>query len=147
MIAFALKSVLTHGPHPDIVDFTFYSLVQIFESLTSPELPTHDTTLVYICESYCWRKKMATEIDPAYLASLPPSYFLEDVSTPLLHVSIAMAILQTLFIVLFFTSRILNKMANGIEFWLFMPAAYTFCMAHCVNGIRRLPHVFSSKIP
>ncbi|KAF2441995.1 hypothetical protein P171DRAFT_522905 [Karstenula rhodostoma CBS 690.94] len=78
---------------------------------------------------------MSSEIDTAYIASLPPSYFTKNVSAPLLHVSIAMAVLQTMFITLFFTSRILNKTANGIEFWLFMPAAYIFCMAHCVNGI------------
>jgi hypothetical protein len=49
---------------------------------------------------------MDTETDPAYIASLPLLYFTENVSAPLLHVFIAMAVLQTMFITLFFMSRL-----------------------------------------
>lgn len=57
---------------------------------------------------------MSSEIDPAYIASLAPSFFTKNVSAPLLHVSIVMAVLQTLFIMLFFTSRILNKLPMAL---------------------------------
>lgn len=40
----------------------------------------------------------------------------ECASALLLHISITMAVLQTTFVTLFFTSHILNKTANGIGF-------------------------------
>ncbi|KAF2741961.1 hypothetical protein M011DRAFT_433877 [Sporormia fimetaria CBS 119925] len=78
---------------------------------------------------------MSGQLDPAFIASLPPSYFTENVSAPLVRVSTAFAIVQTVFFALFLTSRILSKQANGIEFWLFMPLTYICCMAHCANGL------------
>ncbi|CAI6339910.1 unnamed protein product [Periconia digitata] len=78
---------------------------------------------------------MSMTADPAVIASLPPSYFEEDVSAPLWHASIAMIVLQTVAVTLFFASRILNKTSNGIDFWLFIPAGYVFCTIHSAFGI------------
>jgi len=78
---------------------------------------------------------MATKLDQEFVATLPPSYFDENIGAPLTRVAIALAVLQTVFIALFLTARIVNKQAKGREFWAFMPLAYIICMANCAISI------------
>ncbi|KAI9788794.1 MAG: hypothetical protein M1816_006575 [Peltula sp. TS41687] len=61
----------------------------------------------------------------------PPEYLKEDNSQQLLDVAIVFGVLNTLFILLFFTARIMNKTANGLEMYL-MPLAYIFCFSHSI---------------
>ena len=59
------------------------------------------------------------------------AYLAENRSHELLHVAIIFGVLETVFILLFFAARIMNKTANGLEMWL-MPLAYIACMSHVV---------------
>lgn len=58
----------------------------------------------------------------------PPGYLKEDNSQQLLHVAIVFGVLNTLFIILFFIARTMNKTANGLEMYL-MPLAWVFCFS------------------
>jgi len=60
-----------------------------------------------------------------------PAYLAEDTSRQLLNVVVAFAVLETVFIVLFFTSRAMNKTANGWDVFLMIPA-YIFCFVHII---------------
>ena len=80
---------------------------------------------------------MSMAVDPAVLAALPPEYLAEDDSAPLFHLSIVFAVLQTLFFVLFYVSRYLNKNTGGADFWFLIPIAYLACMMHSIDGIRK----------
>lgn len=83
-----------------------------------------------------------SQVDPVYLASLPPTYLAEDASAPLLRVSIALIVLQTFIVAAFYISRYLNNTTNGIEFWWLVPASFVFCTANIVGGICRLQSSF-----
>lgn len=73
--------------------------------------------------------------DPALLAKLPKEYLREDIGHRLIKVAIVFLVLQTVFTALFYISRYLNKMLNGLECWLVMPIAYIFSTALCVCGL------------
>lgn len=83
--------------------------------------------------------------DPTLLAVLPPEYLNEDKSAPLFNTAIAFIVVQTVFVVLFYISRYINKTANGIEFWCFMPLAYIFSIGLCVVAGLRTSSAFVIK--
>ena len=66
-----------------------------------------------------------------------PAYLAEDKSQNLINVVVAFAILDTLFICLFFTSRIIGHTANGLDMYLMIPA-YLFAFADMIMGARKL---------
>ncbi|KAL8732940.1 MAG: hypothetical protein Q9181_003762 [Wetmoreana brouardii] len=68
-------------------------------------------------------------MDPSQQYS--PEYLAEDRSRELLNVVIAFAILETVFVALFFTARAVNKTANGWDVYLMVPA-YLFCFSHII---------------
>lgn len=55
----------------------------------------------------------------------------EDKSREFLNVVVAFAILETVFMILFFTSRAMNKTSNGWDVYLMIPG-YIFCFGHIV---------------
>lgn len=59
------------------------------------------------------------------------AYLSEDKSRDLINVAVAFAILETFFMSLFFTSRIMNHTANGWDVYLMIPA-YLFCFSHII---------------
>ena len=59
----------------------------------------------------------------------PPEYLAEDRSRVLVNLVIAFAILETLFFVLYVTTRLMSRNANGWDFYLMMPA-YLAAMGH-----------------
>ena len=61
----------------------------------------------------------------------PPEYLAENRGQQLLNVAIVFGVLETVFIVLFFVSRIIFKTANGPEMYL-MPLAYITCFSHVI---------------
>ncbi|KAF2804406.1 uncharacterized protein BDZ99DRAFT_575408 [Mytilinidion resinicola] len=75
------------------------------------------------------------QLDPAALAKLPPGDLSENIGHRVMNLAIAFLVLQSVFVVLFYISRYLNKMLNGWECWLFMPLAYIFCTALCICGV------------
>lgn len=60
-----------------------------------------------------------------------PAYLAEDKSREFLNVVVAFAILETVFMILFFTSRAMNKTSNGWDVYLMIPG-YIFCFGHIV---------------
>ena len=80
---------------------------------------------------------MAGPASSGIVAPMPPGYLEQDSSLPLFSVSLLLMVLQSIFVAIFFVSRILSKNMRGLEFWVFLPAAYVFCMAHCINGISK----------
>jgi len=82
-------------------------------------------------------------------STLPPGYLDEDKSYILVNAAIVFAALQTVFIGLFFISRIKNKTANGAEMW-FMPLGYLFSMSLIVMTFSKFEnlriHVMSPSI-
>ena len=58
-----------------------------------------------------------------------PAYLAEDRSRELINVIVAFAVLETFFIILFFTSRIMNHTANEWDVYLMIPG-YLFCFGH-----------------
>jgi hypothetical protein len=73
---------------------------------------------------------MAVKPSPAYLA--------ENSSAPLYQTAVTFMVLQSIFVVLFYASRYINKTAYGVDFWCFIPLAYVFCMANCSISIGKL---------
>lgn len=65
-----------------------------------------------------------------------PAYLAEDRSRDLINVVVAFAILETLFICLFFTSRIMNRTANGWDLYLMIPA-YLLAFADIILAARK----------
>jgi hypothetical protein len=60
-----------------------------------------------------------------------PAYLAEDRSRDLINLVVAFAILETFFICLFFTSRIMSRTANGWDFYLMVPA-YLLAFANVI---------------
>jgi len=78
--------------------------------------------------NYRVTREIEPNMDPALAAQLyPPEYLAEDRSRQLTNTAIAFAVLATVFVGLFFTSRVINKTVNGPDFWL-MPPAYIACL-------------------
>lgn len=71
-----------------------------------------------------------------------PTYLAEDKSQNLINVVVAFAILDTLFICLFFTSRVIGHTANGLDMYLMIPA-YLFAFANIILGARKFLAPFS----
>lgn len=65
-----------------------------------------------------------------------PAYLAEDRSRDLVNVVVAFAILETFFISLFFTARMMNRTANGWDFYLMVPA-YLFAFANIILAARK----------
>ena len=61
-------------------------------------------------------------------------------SKPMIHSAIALAVLETLFVILYFISTILAGRAKRIEVWCFIPLAYISCIALCANNFRELAY-------
>lgn len=59
------------------------------------------------------------------------AFLAEDRSRDLVNVVVTFAILETFFIFLFFTSRIMNHTANGWDVYLMIPA-YLLCLANTI---------------
>lgn len=77
-------------------------------------------------------------IDPSLLAKLPAEYLQEDIGHRLVIVASVFIALQTIFCILFYISRRLNKTLNEIEYWLYMPMSFLFNIAICLCAIRKL---------
>ncbi len=60
-----------------------------------------------------------------------PAYLAEDKSREFLNVVVAFAILETVFMILFFTSCAMNKTSNGWDVYLMIPG-YIYCFGHIV---------------
>ena len=73
-----------------------------------------------------------------------PAYLAEDRSRDLINFVLAFAILETFFISLFFTARIMNRTANGWDFYLMIPA-YLFAFADIVLAARKSFGSFERK--
>ena len=59
---------------------------------------------------------------------------------PLLNVSIAFAVIETVVILLFYASRyIQTKSITGLEMTAFMPLGYISCIGNSIVGIREQP--------
>jgi hypothetical protein len=56
------------------------------------------------------------------------------VARPLVHCAVALAVLETIFVALYFVSTLLARRPKGIEFWCFIPVAYITCIALCANS-------------
>ncbi|KAI9790608.1 MAG: hypothetical protein M1816_004940 [Peltula sp. TS41687] len=69
-------------------------------------------------------------MDPAM--TFPPGCLEQNSNQQLLTVVIVFAVLNTLFIALFFTARIMSKTAHGLDMYL-MPFAYFFCFDVKIN--------------
>ncbi|MCJ1438932.1 hypothetical protein MMC27_008322 [Xylographa pallens] len=67
-------------------------------------------------------------MDPS---AYPPQFLAQDRSWEIRNAALAMGILETLFVFLFFLSRHIQKTANGLEIWIMLPA-YLFCITHCI---------------
>lgn len=67
--------------------------------------------------------------------NLPLEYLAADGSASLLRLAIAFIGILTVFVVLFYISRHLGNTANGIDFWVFIPLGYFFCLMHCIVTI------------
>lgn len=74
-------------------------------------------------------------MDPA--TQFPPGYLAEDRSQQLLNVAIVFGVLETVFIVLFFTARVISKTAKGVDIYL-MLLAYLACFSHVILIPREL---------
>ena len=61
----------------------------------------------------------------------PPGYLAEDRSQQLIHVAIIFGVLETVFVLLFYISRIVTKTANGPEVWL-IALGYIACFGHVI---------------
>jgi len=72
------------------------------------------------------------------LALLPQSYLEESIGHPIVVVSSVFLVLQTLAVVLYYTSRWLRKSLNSIECYFLMPVAFLFTTGVCINAIREL---------
>ena len=81
---------------------------------------------------------MSANATPEALSGLPPSYFEINVSGPLVHCAIALVVLETVFVGLYFTSTVLARMPKGLEFWCFIPIGYILSLALCANSFRKL---------
>lgn len=66
----------------------------------------------------------------------PPSYLAEDRGRELNIVAITFAVLLTIFVFLFFVSRVLNKTLNGLDVYL-IPPAYIFCFGNIIISLSR----------
>jgi hypothetical protein len=66
--------------------------------------------------------------DPSLLS---PEYVAQNRSFQIATAAIVCGVLETIFVVLFFSSRFASKTLNGPEVWL-MPWAYAFCLTHCI---------------
>ena len=72
---------------------------------------------------------------PEEISGLPPSYFAVDNSGPLVRGAIALIVLETVFVALYFTSTVLARMPKGIEFWCFIPLGWILCVSMCVQSL------------
>jgi ABC-type uncharacterized transport system permease subunit len=74
-----------------------------------------------------------------------PAYLAEDRSRDLINLVVAFAILETFFICLFFTSRIMSRTANGWDFYLMIPA-YLLAFGNVIIAARKsLAHLNEKK--
>ena len=65
-------------------------------------------------------------MDPAAVAKMyPPAYLAEDNSQVLMNVAVAWAVMETIFVILYYVSRVVHRSAFGWEM-AFMPLAYLF---------------------
>ena len=70
------------------------------------------------------------------LSLIPPEYLAADRSRTLIHIGIAFIVLDTLFISLFFFTRLKCRIPVGIDGWLLVPG-YLLCLAHCIGDFRK----------
>jgi hypothetical protein len=71
-------------------------------------------------------------------SSFPPEYLAEDVSAPLLGTSIAFLILETLFIVLLYTSRYLSKGERAnLSMQILLTLTYIVCVGKITIAFRK----------
>ncbi|KUJ19545.1 uncharacterized protein LY89DRAFT_780467 [Mollisia scopiformis] len=68
------------------------------------------------------------------MSSFPAGYSTEDRSHRLLNVAITLMVLETLFISLYFVSRIRSKTANGWDTYL-LPPSFLFCMGDLIIAL------------
>ena len=61
----------------------------------------------------------------------PPGYLAENRSQRLIHLAVTFAVLETLFIGLYLTSRYIAKTVNSIDVYFMLPA-YIMCMSQIV---------------
>jgi hypothetical protein len=86
----------------------------------------------------CFYRRVAqyTDIAMAVIQQYTQAYLAEDRGWELIQVAIIFAVLETLFLCLFFASRALNKTLNGLDVY-FIPPAYIFCFSHVIMAIRK----------
>ena len=65
----------------------------------------------------------------------PSDYLAADRSRELLNVAVTFAVLETVFVVLYLMSRVMNKTANGWDVYLMIPG-YIFCFGCIIVAIR-----------
>jgi hypothetical protein len=78
------------------------------------------------------------EHDPALMAKLPKSYLQEYIGERLTIVSVIFLVVQTIAVVLFYSSRNITRTLKGIDCWLFMPLGYVFSAGLCLCGICKI---------
>ncbi|KAF2000377.1 hypothetical protein P154DRAFT_435018 [Amniculicola lignicola CBS 123094] len=61
-----------------------------------------------------------------------PEFMAEDFGASLIGVCCTFIVSLTIFFSLFVVGRYVSRTCRGLDFWVFMPAAYVFCMALCV---------------
>ena len=65
-----------------------------------------------------------------------PAYMAEDRGWELIKIVISFGILVTVFVLLFFVSRTLNKTLNGLDVYL-IPPTYIFCIGNITVSSRK----------